>query len=238
MSARHGELEHVTIPLISIDQYASKSGSDEEVVVVALFFREEMAAYDVDDFVDKGVIDVIDCEVGPNPDMNGHWVVFIEMRRIPSFWREFMDLVKDIENLTTELDWRVQVYGQDCLYDLKDPELRYQVPLTEEDYLMLREEVDATEYLEDSMLADVQIQESQILFKDANSALRLQLVDFGPASRLIHEGVLKEAKWNPISTSPRARVLNSMLGQGWSVETLEEYIIVTKNNDKRIMVLK
>lgn len=238
MSARHGDLQHVTIPLISIDQFSAKTGTDQEVIVVAFYLREEMAAHDLDEFVDKSVIDLLDCEVSPNPNLDGHWLVFVELYRQPGFWTEFQDLVRDVENLTTQLDWRVQVYHEPQLYTLDDPELRLVVPLTEEDYIVTRQTGELTEYFEPSALSDAVINEGSIQFRSSQNLLTFDIVDFGSEDRVLSRGALKEAKWNPMSTSPRAHALGSMLGSGWQVNALDKYILVQRDQDPRLAVLR
>ncbi|MHA1289396.1 MAG: hypothetical protein ACTSPB_18565, partial [Candidatus Thorarchaeota archaeon] len=123
MGLRHLELKDMVLPLISIDEFEPKSGTNEEVIVVTFFCKDELPAIDLDEFIDKSVIEFLDSEVSPNPNEDSYYLVFVEFKRQPNFWIKLYDLVKDIENVAGKAKWRVQPYLVDQLYKLTDTEL-------------------------------------------------------------------------------------------------------------------
>jgi hypothetical protein len=143
MGLRHKELEGQIVPLISIDEFEPKTGTTEEVIVVAFFAKDELPAFDLDEFIDKGVIDFLDSEVSPNPNEDAYYLVFVEFKRQPNFWLKFYDLVKDIENVTGELQWRVQPYLVDELYKVHDKRL-HDVVITDQASYVPKKQYDAT----------------------------------------------------------------------------------------------
>ena len=120
MGLRHLELAKMVLPLISIDEFEPKTGTTEEVIVVSFFCKDELPAMDLDEFIDKSVIEFLDSEVSPNPNEDGLYLVFVEFKRQPNFWTKIRELVKDVENVTDKLKWRVQPYQVDQLYALHD----------------------------------------------------------------------------------------------------------------------
>lgn len=234
---RHGELKDLIVPLISIDEFQAKTGDDNEVIVIAFFLRDEMAAYDLDDFIDKGTVDVLDSEVSPNPNEDGFWVVFVEFHRKPNFWFKLYELVKDVENLSTKLNWEVQPYKHPRLFDLYDKKLFEIVPTTKEAYGQLRMDSDILEYLEYSDLEDCQIDEGTLTFVSSGAQVLYDLVDFGREDNVIKRQKLDEATWDPTKSNPRAQILSRMLGPEWKIASLDKYLVLSNEHDPRILVL-
>lgn len=109
---RH-ELHGVVLNVISVDEYSPKSGTTDEVIVVGFYFIENAAAQEFNTFVQRGSFDIIDTEVSPNPDTEGHYIAFIEFERKDTFYEEFVKFLRDIENITGEVDWQAAVYTMD-----------------------------------------------------------------------------------------------------------------------------
>lgn len=238
MTVRNGELKYHVLPMISIDEFSAKTGADEEVIVVGFYCREEIAAFDLDDFIDKGIVEVLSSEVSPNPDPDGYWLVFVEFRRKPSFWTKLTELVKDVERLTTALEWRVRVYGSDQLYAPEDRALRDAIPLSPEDYVLLHRDRDLAEYFEPSALEGFESQDGVLTFESSRDRLRVELVDWVTREKALHHPVLEEAKWNPLSRDPRGRALNNMLGEGWVVTTLDRLLLIEHPDSDRMVIAR
>ena len=238
MGARRGDLRGMVMPLISIDEYSAKTSGDEEIIVVGFYCREELVAYDLDDFIDKSIVDILDSEVSPNPTEDGYWMVFVEFKRQPNLWTKLFSMVKDIENLTEKQNWKVQAYHQEQLFGLKDAELRQAVPTTEEDYLSTRGDTELAEYFEDSALQDFEQEQQYLTFESCQGQLGFDLVDFGTESKVTKRQKLDERVFDFRTTNPRALALKNMLGEGWSVYLLEGLVIVEKEDHPKIVVLK
>lgn len=237
MGLRYLELKGTVSPLISIDEYSPKSGSDEEVIVVAFFCNDELPAKDLDDFIDKSTIKFLDSEVSENPDENGYWLVFVEFKRIPAFWLHFYKLVKDIENVTDKLKWEVQVYKTSDLFDLHDKQLHNLVPTTEETYRALREDDRVYDYFTESCLLGFHKQNKELIFEGQFGKVNATLVDFGPAKRVLEVEELSEAVITH-TTSARSTALKSVLGPGWSVDHLGDYLLVQKVETSNVAILR
>lgn len=238
MGIRHGDLQGMILPLISIDEFEPKSGTDEEIIVVAFFAKDELPAYDLEEFIDKSIVKLLDSETAPNPNEDGYWLVFVEFKRQPNFWIHLFDLAKDIENATGKMVWEVQAYKEDTLYDLKDPVLRQVVPTTEEDYLLLRRETAAAEYFEESMLGSYSISDGTAVFENMHGRIVVEFIDYGNIDRVSKRQALNEKRLDYSATSPKATALRSMLGEGWDVTIMDDVLLVQKIDDSKVVVLK
>jgi hypothetical protein len=237
MGLRYLELESMILPIISIDEFEPKTGSTEEVIVVAFFAKDELPAYDLDDFIDKGIIDFLDSEVSPNPNEQGQYLIFIEFKRQPNFWNKLFALVKDIENVTGKVDWKVQPYLVDRLYKLNDVELQQVVVTKEEDYVA-RSEYEATveDYVHDSDLLTFEHKDNSITVGGRYGNLLLEFVDFGDTEAVSKKLRLDDKHIN-LETSATTTALRSMFGKQWDVTSIDKYYFLTKTNSNRSLVV-
>lgn len=238
MGLRHLELEGMVLPIISIDEFEPKSGTAEEVIVVAFFVRDELPAYDLDDFIDKGTVDFLDSEVSPHPNEEGQYLIFVEFKRQPNFWNKLFDLVEDIENVTNKLDWQVQPYLVDRLYDLKDVELQQVVMVREEDYVPRSEYAPTLEdFVSDSDILTFESDETHLKIGGPHGSVLVEYVDMGIAEDLSKKLKLEESHIN-LNTSATASALRSIFGKKWDVTTIDDYHFITKIGNTRALVVK
>ncbi len=238
MGLRHEELKGMILPLVSVDEFEPKSGTVEEVIVVAFFANDELPAYDLDDFIDKSVVEFLDSEVSPNPNEDGQYLVFVEFKRQPNFWMKFYNLVEDVENVTGKQDWQVQPYLVPQLFELHDVALHDYVITREEDYVP-RAEFDSTveEYMEDSDLLAFEQDETHIKLGGPNGSVIVEYVDFGDAERIVERLRLNEMHIN-FGTSALETALRGMLGTKWVVNEIGDYYFVTKDGADKALVVK
>jgi hypothetical protein len=239
MGLRHKELEGMILPLISVDEFEPKSGTTEEVIVVAFFANDELPAYDLDDFIDKSVVEFLDSEVSPNPNEEGQYLVFVEFKRQPNFWMKLFNLIEDVENVTGECEWQVQPYLIDELYDLNDPQLQQYVITKEEEYVP-KKDFDATveDYMEDSDLLTFERDESHLRLGGKNGTVVVEYAGFGDAEELVEKLDLTEAHFD-LNTSALGTALRGTLGRNWAVNALGDYYFITKEGaDKTLAVRK
>lgn len=123
MSLRHGELKGLVIPMVGIDKYQPKVGKESEVIVVSFYVKDQQAALDLEKFLEMGNTQTLDTETSPNPDDDGHYLVFVEIKRDKRFWINLRLLLRDIENTTEKVKWSADIYKQTGLYRMNDPKL-------------------------------------------------------------------------------------------------------------------
>lgn len=239
MGLRHLELSEMVLPLISIDEFEPKTGSTEEVIVVAFFCKDELPAIDLDEFIDKSVIEFLDSEVSPNPNEEGLYLVFVEFKRQPNFWMKLRSLIKDIENVTDKLQWRVQPYLVDQLYELHDKEL-HSVVITDQDKYIPKREFDQTveSYFQDSDLLVFEQDETHLKLGGYRGGVLLEFVDFGTTDNLIKRLRLDEQYIDLNHTSMTLGSLRGILGGNWEIQTIGDYYFINKVGNERSVVVR
>lgn len=107
---RRHQLEHMVDPVILVDFFKPKSGTPEEVVVVTFNVIDEAAARDFAMFIEMSPYDTIDTEFTELSDTNNMWKVHVEYRRDRDFWKNFDEMIADIENMTDKMKWSLRFY--------------------------------------------------------------------------------------------------------------------------------
>lgn len=124
----HNDLDKLVLPLLDIDTFESKI-DDSRSIVVAFYVFEPEPARDLDSFISKSSLEIFDTEASPAPTTDGYYVVFVEIERNNQFPKTVMDLVSEVNNLTSNTKWRFKVYGKDGIFELSENNLKTKVNL-------------------------------------------------------------------------------------------------------------
>jgi hypothetical protein len=108
---RPGDLEHLILPDVSVDEFEPKSGQPDNVVVVGFYAEDQEPANDLASFIERGSHDILDTEVSPAPDENGRYLIFVEMNRDESMFDNTVKILKDIGKLTDVDEWKIKFHG-------------------------------------------------------------------------------------------------------------------------------
>ena len=95
MSIQNNDLEDLISPIFSIDQYKSKIGKDENVVVLAFDIKDIDPAKDLSQFLETGH-EAIDVDISPGPTKEGTYKVFVEFERNSKLFDSVDKVLKDI----------------------------------------------------------------------------------------------------------------------------------------------
>ena len=105
-----GDLARLVHPEIHIDEFKSKLGRDEDVVVISFKVTGKEPAADLVSFVEKGYPWVIDADISSGELDDGDYIVFVECDRDESVAENIYSLMDDLMNLTSQdiEEWNVQ----------------------------------------------------------------------------------------------------------------------------------
>lgn len=98
-------------PTIHVDEFSSKMGDDDDIIVVSFFVRSKEAAKDLTNWFEKGYDWVLDADTSPGEIKPGRFLVYIEIRRRSSAGKNLALAIEDLASLTEfEPNNWVQVY--------------------------------------------------------------------------------------------------------------------------------
>jgi hypothetical protein len=130
-----GDLKRLVHTEMHVDDFKSKLGRDEDVVVISLKVTGKEPAVDIVNFVEKGYEWVIDADVSSGEMDDGDFIVFIECDRKPSVAGNIMSMMADLMNLTEQdiTEWRVR-YRNGRDHELTEKNLYDMIPKTPQEY--------------------------------------------------------------------------------------------------------
>ena len=242
MSLKNGDLAGTILPNISIDEFEPKAGKNLDVIVVAFYLIDKEPADDLNTFIQRGFIDTLDVEVSPNTDEEGRYLVFVEMSRNDSFFSKFQALVKDVENVSGKLDWKVKTYFSDGQeFSVSDPELYSYVIIDPAQYVPKEEfKVEYTkekieEFFKNSYINNLTINGDNVTVSAGRHKIFMEVVDVGDYDTVIGRNFLSETAFGVGKNPYEAQVLQSMLGT-CQILPLGKYLCV--NNGDQVLLLK
>ena len=134
------DLDGMMKSTIHVDEFSSKMGDDEDIIVISFFVRSNQAARDLMAWFEKGYDFVLDADTSPGEIKPNRYLVYLEMRRRNAAPRQVQELLDDLSTLT-ELepdDWTMTYQGNDQPWN---PETFAQtVPLNPKDYVASSEQ--------------------------------------------------------------------------------------------------
>ena len=134
---QNADLEDTVSNRIHIDEFKSKMGRDEDIVVVSFKTMNKEPGLDLSDFFEKGYEFILDADVSSGDIGDGDYLVFVELERSRKVIDQILKIVSELGNLTgmdtKELRFR---YGKSIKkHPITKEELEQYVPLTPEEYL-------------------------------------------------------------------------------------------------------
>lgn len=96
-------------PTLHVDEFASKMGDDDDIMVLSFFVRDKLAARDLMSWFEQGYDWVLDSDVSPGEISPGRYLVYVEMRRRTSAVKQVADMLDDLNTLTEfkASDWTI-----------------------------------------------------------------------------------------------------------------------------------
>jgi len=94
------DLEGMMKPTIHVDEFSSKMGDDDDIIVVSFFVRDAQAAKDLMSWFEKGYDFVLDADRSPGEIKPGRYLVYVEIRRRSTAGAHVEQLLNDLNTLT------------------------------------------------------------------------------------------------------------------------------------------
>jgi hypothetical protein len=87
-------------PTVHIDEFASKMGTDDEIVVASFYVRDQQAAKDLMNWFERGYDFVLDADKSPGEIKPNRYLVYVELRRRSNVGDHINTLIDDLKTLT------------------------------------------------------------------------------------------------------------------------------------------
>lgn len=136
MSLEYGDLKRLVHDELHIDEFSSKLGNNEDVVVVSLKVAGKEPCQDICAFIEKGYDWVLDADVSPGEMEDGDYIVFVELPRDEQCIEHILEFMTDLMNLTEQKieEYRVRYRHQSVEHPLDLETLKRVVPCNSSEY--------------------------------------------------------------------------------------------------------
>jgi len=121
-------------PTIHVDEFSSKMGDDDDVIVVSFFVRSKQAATDLALWSEKGYDWVLDADTSPGEITPGRFLVYIELQRRSNAAKHLAEAIHDLNTLTeyNPNQWIMIYNGKEIPFSAED--FNQTVPLSPKEY--------------------------------------------------------------------------------------------------------
>lgn len=128
------DMEGLMKPTVHVDEFSSKMGDDDDIIVISFFVRDELAAKDLMSWFEKGYDFILDADRSPGEIKPNRYLVYVEIRRRSTAGGQVELLLQDLNTLTefNVDDWTMHYKDQEVPFT-RD-EFDKLVPLTPKEY--------------------------------------------------------------------------------------------------------
>jgi len=111
---QYKDLDGIMKPTIHVDEFSSKMGDDDDIIVISFFVRDLQAAKDLMGWFEKGYDFVLDADRSPGEIKPSRFLVYVEIRRRSSAPQNVQMLLDDLSTLTEfePEDWIMHYDGR------------------------------------------------------------------------------------------------------------------------------
>ena len=108
-------------PTIHIDEFSSKMGDDDEIVVASFYVRDKQAGEDLVNWFEKGYDFILDADMSPGEVKPNRYLVYVEMKRRSTTGARLNEIIQDFTTLTEyEGDgWTLHYEGEDYPFSVE-----------------------------------------------------------------------------------------------------------------------
>lgn len=133
------DLKGMMKPTLHIDEFSSKMGEDDDIIVASFFVRSRAATQDLVSWFEKGYEWVLDADQSPGEISPGRFLVYVEIRRRSSAGRWLNEMIDDLGTLTEFSldDWTLHYDGES--YPFSVEQFDRVVPLSPKEYRLRKE---------------------------------------------------------------------------------------------------
>lgn len=232
---REGDLADLVLPLISVDEYQSKITDESEAIVFGFYVHDQAAADDLNRFLQKSAVPLLDTDVSPAPDQHGYFMVFIELANNARLPENVSDVLGEINSLVDIEEWQMRIRDLDDLMPFSPAALAHALKNPED---TLAEQA-ILQFLQPSALQVAMIDGDMLILQGSDERFVFEVVGFDHIDDLLIQQSLTETgiRYNMRAIARTDRIAR-ILGEGWQVLELDQYTLLQHYDNLRALLLK
>jgi len=189
MGLRAEDLRDLVYSIFEIDSFKSKMGDDKDIVTLSFSVKEQAAANDLMNFLEKGYDFVLDADVTKGEQSDGTYKVFVELERDRHASKNILEIADGVQKLSGLDKLRFRYYKNFKSADLSQENLEEQLPLDPDAYeLAVNENVMSNykNFFNRSFVESVDMWDDIIRIKKVYAdPVYFEFVEFGDSTEVI-----------------------------------------------------
>lgn len=236
---RSGDLKDMVSDVFTVDQFNSKMGNDEEIIVVAFKAKDKYPAIDLMEFIEKGYPFVLDADMSSGEEVDGDYRVFVEIERTDNAAFDVEELLQGVGQLCGCKDWKFKYFRDHEEHEFSKESFIQFVPLDVKEYterVKSQKMADAGNVLDQgpAEVADIDESNNLTIRKQYAGDITIQLEAIGDYRTL--EESLKGGLQLDESSNGQVLFLEKYLGN-YEIHKINNKFIL-KNGDKAMIFRK
>lgn len=182
-SLQANDLIYLVDKIFEVDNYKSKMGDDEDVVVLSFTVESRDPAEDLVSFIEKGYEFVLDADMSPGELDDGKYRVFVELQRTSKVGEQISEMLYGLSKLTGIDEFKFRYHKSFDSLDAVTEKLEEVIPRNSREYKERIEEKNSNNFqsfFSNSMLESISVQGDVVQFKKIYAApLKFKIVTAG-----------------------------------------------------------
>lgn len=192
MALHSEDLEYLVSNIFEVDSYASKMGTDNDIVVLSFTVEDHEPAIDLVNFIERGYDFVLDADATPGELKDGRYKVFVEMERNRHVPAQIMEILDGMSKLTGIDDFKFRYYKGFTSIPVDEQTLAETIPTNKQDYEITIKENSLnnfSNFFNRSFIEAISVDNDDLVFqKRYADPLRMKIRGFG-ATHNVYESL-------------------------------------------------
>jgi hypothetical protein len=182
------DLEYLVSNIFEVDSYASKMGTDKDIVVLSFTVEDREPAQDLVNFIERGYPFVLDADATPGELKDGRYKVFVEIERNRHVPEQIMEILDGMQRITGIDNFKFRYYKSFKSIPAEEQTLKETIPTSKQDYEITIKEHSLnnfSNFFNRSYLENIDVKDDNITFQKMYSdPLRMRILDAGPREEI------------------------------------------------------
>tara|TARA_Y100000389_G_scaffold115508_1_gene112592 strand:+ start:810 stop:1526 length:717 start_codon:yes stop_codon:yes gene_type:complete len=235
MGLRQGDLKDMMDNIFEIDSFSSKMGDDKDIVTLSFSLKENSAAKDLMNFLERGYGFILDADVTSGEQSDGTYKVFVELAREKNVHENILEIIDGVKSLSEMDDFKFRYYKNWRSQDLSQDALEEFVPNNPDNYGIKVEEARMENYKEffnKGFIDTVDLKENILRLKKVYAdPLAFEFIDFGDVN-YIRDNI--NGKFDIMESYPEILFLTKYIGD-YNISKYGDKLVF-ENQDKALVL--
>jgi len=220
------------LPMISVDEYESKIDKNK-AIVIGFYVHDEDAAKDLNRFLQKCYVSLLDTDISPAPDQHGYYLVFVEFLKNDLLGKNIKSILDDISPLADIDNWQMRIRKTKGVHDFDEKELVKAIKRLDK----MNENQKIVNFLLETNFDQVGFEYNKLVLSTPKLKQTFSVLEFGDTETIMEK--MKKISVNvTLNEAVKANKLQGLLGENWIVSNCNDTFIIYNQYSDNCLVIR